>query len=242
MTAEEGRMKKRVLLLEDDRKITDLLTEYLSGFDYQVWSTSSPSSAREYLKRNHPDIAILDVMLPEEDGFTFLRTLRSQSDLPVIMLTARGDLTDRVVGLELGADDYMPKPFEPRELIARMSALLRRAEKRNPDTTPAEQNLRFANLEILSDARTVIFQGLELPMTGMEFDILYHLARNQGIVMSRDRLTELIHGEEFEPFNRTIDILVSRIRNKLGDDAANPRYIRTVRGVGYLFKATAKKD
>lgn len=235
-------MKKRVLLLEDDRKITDLLTEYLSGFDYQVWSTSSPSSAREYLKRNHPDIAILDVMLPEEDGFTFLRTLRSQSDLPVIMLTARGDLTDRVVGLELGADDYMPKPFEPRELIARMSALLRRAEKRNPDTTPAEQNLRFANLEILSDARTVIFQGLELPMTGMEFDILYHLARNQGIVMSRDRLTELIHGEEFEPFNRTIDILVSRIRNKLGDDAANPRYIRTVRGVGYLFKATAKKD
>ncbi|MCB1169345.1 MAG: response regulator transcription factor, partial [Leptospiraceae bacterium] len=194
------------------------------------------------LKRNHPDIAILDVMLPEEDGFTFLRTLRSQSDLPVIMLTARGDLTDRVVGLELGADDYMPKPFEPRELIARMSALLRRAEKRNPDTTPAEQNLRFANLEILSDARTVIFQGLELPMTGMEFDILYHLARNQGIVMSRDRLTELIHGEEFEPFNRTIDILVSRIRNKLGDDAANPRYIRTVRGVGYLFKATAKKD
>lgn len=235
-------MKKRVLLLEDDRKITNLLTEYLSGFDYQVWSTSSPSSAREYLKRNHPDIAILDVMLPEEDGFTFLRTLRSQSDLPVIMLTARGDLTDRVVGLELGADDYMPKPFEPRELIARMSALLRRAEKRNPDTTPAEQNLRFANLEILSDARTVIFQGLELPMTGMEFDILYHLARNQGIVMSRDRLTELIHGEEFEPFNRTIDILVSRIRNKLGDDAANPRYIRTVRGVGYLFKATAKKD
>ncbi|MCB1138851.1 MAG: response regulator transcription factor [Leptospiraceae bacterium] len=233
-------MKKRVLLLEDDRKITELLTEYLAGFDYQVWSTSSPSGARGYLKKNNPDIAILDVMLPEEDGFSFLRSLRSQSDIPVIMLTARGELTDRVVGLELGADDYMPKPFEPRELIARMSALLRRADRQGQDSRPVEQTLAFSNLEILCDARTVLFQGRELPMTAMEFDILYHLARNQGIVMSRDRLTELIHGEEFEPFNRTIDILVSRIRHKLNDDAANPKYIRTVRGVGYLFKATEK--
>ncbi|MEQ8353046.1 MAG: response regulator transcription factor [Leptospiraceae bacterium] len=231
--------RRNVLLVEDDRKITELLTEYLSGFDFQVISTASPSQARKHLASGKMHIMILDVMLPQEDGFSLLRDVRPGLDIPVIMLTARGDLTDRVVGLELGADDYMSKPFEPRELIARMRALLRRSEARSKDPSDTLKYLA-GSLELNTQSRSVILDGKELPFTTMEFDILECLMANRGIVLSRDRLTEMIHGEEFEPFNRTIDILISRIRNKLKDSPDKPKYIRTVRGAGYLFLVNRK--
>ena len=228
--------RKKVLLVEDDGKITDLLTEYLSTFDFQVPATASPASARKHLEQGNFHIMILDVMLPEEDGFSLLRDLRPRLDIPIIMLTARGDLTDRVVGLELGADDYMSKPFEPRELIARMRALLRRTETKDkaPDTTH-NVLLKSGDLELNRMSRSIRLANSDINLTTMEFDILERLMDNKGIVLSRDRITEMIHGEEFEPFNRTIDILISRIRNKLQDSADNPRFIRTVRGAGYLF-------
>ena len=228
--------RKNVLLVEDDRKITELLSEYLTGFDFQVTSTASPSQARKHLEKGNVHIMILDVMLPEEDGFSLLRNLRPDLKIPIIMLTARGDLTDRVVGLELGADDYMSKPFEPRELIARMRALLRRSEMADSASERAEKSLLISgNLELDRNGRWVRLEGQEINITAMEFDILERLMANQGIVLSRDRLTEMIHGEEFEPFNRTIDILISRIRHKLQDSAERPRFIRTVRGAGYMF-------
>ncbi len=228
--------RKNVLLVEDDRKITELLSEYLTGFDFQVTSTASPSQARKHLEKGNVHIMILDVMLPEEDGFSLLRNLRPDLKIPIIMLTARGDLTDRVVGLELGADDYMSKPFEPRELIARMRALLRRSEMADSASERAEKSLLISgSLELDRNGRWVRLEGQEINITAMEFDILERLMANQGIVLSRDRLTEMIHGEEFEPFNRTIDILISRIRHKLQDSAERPRFIRTVRGAGYMF-------
>ena len=226
---------KSILLIEDDQKITELLREYLAGFEYRTHAFCSPSRALERLKQGGADLVILDVMLPEEDGFSVLRKIRDVSDIPVIMLTARGEMTDRVVGLELGADDYMSKPFEPRELIARMRALLRRAERTVSSLDQAGQKLVFGDLQLDARSRMATLADLELKLTAMEFDILYSLARNAGIVLSRDQLTEILHGEEFEPFNRTIDILISRIRQKLGDSAEEPRFIRTVRGAGYLF-------
>ncbi|MBU42465.1 MAG: DNA-binding response regulator [Spirochaetaceae bacterium] len=239
-----NRSDTTVLLVEDDRKITDLLTEYLSGFEMHVISTASPGQAKNILKSERVDIAILDVMLPEQDGFSFLRELRMYSDLPVLMLTARGDLTDRVVGLELGADDYMSKPFEPRELIARLRALLRRSQHKAPLVTDGVEPEQFVSGPLTLDtrSRTASLNEAEITLTGMEFDILHHLLANQGMVLSRDRLTEMIHGQEFEPFNRTIDILISRIRNKLQDSPENPRFIRTVRGAGYLFIPNQSKQ
>lgn len=224
---------KKILLLEDDAKITSLLKEYLTQFDYSVHCCSRPSAAYRALSDHSFDAMILDVMLPEEDGFSVLKKIRLTEKVPVIMLTARGDLTDRVVGLELGADDYLAKPFEPRELLARIAAMIRRNEMTGNETE--SEVLKAKDIVLDTAGRTAVHGQTELQLTSMEFELLCVLVRNRGIALSRDRITEIIHGDEFEPFNRTIDILISRIRNKLNDTADNPEYIRTVRGVGYQF-------
>jgi DNA-binding response OmpR family regulator len=176
------------------------------------------------------DALVLDLMLPDMDGLEVCRQLRAFSDVPVLMLTARGDAMDRVVGLEIGADDYLPKPFEPRELLARLRAILRRW-----DRTRSSNVLRFGRLEIDRDARGVRVDGAERSLTGHQFALLVALAERAGRVLSRDTLMDLVKGEELEAFDRSIDVHVSRIRAAIEDDPKRPRRLLTVRGAGYVF-------
>ena len=220
----------RVLLIEDDSRLAAMVAEYLSGAGYRVTLAANGASGLERLAKEPHDALVLDLSLPDMDGLEVCRRLRAHWDLPVLMLTARGDAMDRVVGLEMGADDYLPKPFEPRELLARLKALLRRANR------PAKNSvLRFGRLEIDRDARTVRVDGGERAITSFQFGLLVALAENAGRVLSRDALMDLMKGEKLEAFDRSIDVHVSRIRAAIEDDPKKPRRIITVRGAGYVF-------
>jgi DNA-binding response OmpR family regulator len=219
----------RVLIIDDDARLNTLLTEYLGRFGFSVRAVDHPSDGLRAIKADPPDLVILDIMLPEMDGLTVCRKIRETSRIPVIMLTARGDVTDRIVGLELGADDYLPKPFEPRELVARIQAVLRRG-------APADEEIvRVGALEINATTGSASLNGRALALTTAEFEILGLLVRNRGRVLSRDRIMEAMRGIDWDAYDRSIDVLVSRVRQKLGDDAKRPVFIRTVRGVGYSF-------
>ncbi len=222
-------MTTRVLIIDDDEKLAALLTEYLARFDVKVSSAPDGDSGLRALRSAQPDILILDVMLPGMDGFAICRKVRESSRIPIIMLTARGDVTDRIVGLELGADDYLPKPFEPRELVARIQAVLRRGR------ADAAEVLRLGPLEVDWTARAVRLRGTDLELTGAEFELLALLVRNRGRVLSRERIMDEIRGVDWDAFDRSIDVLVSRLRQKLGDDAKHPSFVRTIRGAGYSF-------
>ena len=219
----------RVLIIDDDERLNGLLTEYLGKFGYSVRAATRPSAGLRSLKSDPPDLVILDVMLPEMDGLAVCRRIRESSHVPVIMLTARGDVSDRIVGLELGADDYLPKPFEPRELVARMQAVLRR---RAEDATDI---VRAGAVEVNWTTRAARVHGRELALTTAEFELLGFLVRNRGKVLSRERIIEGTHDINWAAFDRSIDVLISRLRQKLGDDSKRPAFIRTVRGVGYSF-------
>ncbi|MGH9383600.1 MAG: winged helix-turn-helix domain-containing protein [Vicinamibacterales bacterium] len=182
------------------------------------------------LKLDPPDIVILDVMLPDMDGFAVCRKVRESSGVPIIMLTARGDVADRIVGLELGADDYIPKPFEPREVLARMQAVLRRGTTVGP-----EDRVRVGALEVNWTTSSARLNGQLLSLTPAEFELLGLFVRNRGRVLSRDRIMDQTRGIDWEAYDRSIDVLVSRIRQKLGDDPKRPAFIRTMRGIGYRF-------
>lgn len=222
-------VKESILVVDDDIGLGELLVTYLGRFGYQVTAESDPQAAMARLDRETFQLVILDVMLPGIDGFTLLRRLRETSSLPVIMLTACGDLADRVVGLELGADDYLSKPFEPRELLARVRSLLRRASGTGKEAAPP------AGLHLLPERKEANLDGVTLDLTPMEFDLLEMLAAHRGRVLSRDFIMDRLKGYEWEAYDRSIDIAVSRLRAKLGDSAASPRFIKTVRGSGYLF-------
>ncbi len=225
-------MAERVLIVDDDRKLTAMLAEYLRPRGIAATAAADGTRGLEMAARGAFDAVVLDVMLPDLDGFEVCRRLRAASDVPVLMLTARGDPEDRVVGLELGADDYLPKPFDPRELLARLRAIMRRRVGGGPGPTPV---LRFGTLEIDPDARQVRRDGAALPLTGYQFDILLLLARHPGRVLSRDAIRDRLRGGVLEAFDRSIDVHVSRIRAVIEDDPKKPRRIRTVRGVGYQF-------
>ncbi len=218
----------RVLLIDDDEALSALLTEYLGRFGFSVKAAAHPDEGLRALRVDPPDIIVLDVMLPGMDGFAVCRKVRESSRVPIVMLTARGDVTDRVVGLELGADDYLPKPFEARELVARIQAVLRRGAQ--PD-----ENLRVGALEVSLGARSVSLGGRPLNLTTAEFELLSLFLRNRGRVLTRDRIMELTRGVDWESYDRSIDVLVSRLRQKLGDDARRPVFIKTVHGTGYSF-------
>jgi two-component system, OmpR family, phosphate regulon response regulator OmpR len=220
----------RVLLIEDDARLAAMVSEYLSAAGYRVTLAVSGTSGLERLAREPFDALVLDLSLPDIDGLEVCRRLRARMDVPVLMLTARGDATDRIVGLEIGADDYLPKPFEPRELLARLKAILRRGR-----TAQRAQLLQFGRLEIDRDARTVRVGGKEKTITSFQFALLVALAENAGRVLSRDALMELMKGEKLEAFDRSIDVHVSRIRAAIEDDPKKPRRIITVRGAGYVF-------
>lgn len=219
----------RVLIIDDDERLGALLTEYLGRFNFEVTTAVHPEAGLRALRSGDPDIVILDVMLPEMDGFAVCRRIREFSRVPIIMLTARGEVTDRVIGLELGADDYLPKPFEPRELVARIQAVLRRG------VTGADEVLKAGALEVNWTTRSARLDGREVELTGAEFELLGLLVRNRGRVLSRDRIMDETRGVDWDAYDRSIDVLVSRLRQKLGDDAKRPRFIRTIRGSGYRF-------
>jgi DNA-binding response OmpR family regulator len=220
----------RVLIVDDDEKLNTLLAEYLGGFGFSVRTVAHPVAGLRAIDADPPDIVVLDVMLPEMDGFAVCRKVREKSRVPIVMLTARGEVADRVVGLELGADDYLPKPFEPRELVARIQAVLRRGV-----ADASAERVRVGALELNGAARTAALDGAALPLTGAEFDLLSLLVRHRGRVLSRDRIMDETRGVDWEAFDRSVDVLISRLRQKLGDDPRRPGFIRTVRGAGYTW-------
>jgi len=220
----------RILLIEDDPRLAAMVSEYLGEAGFHVSTAAAGRAGLEQLRREPYDALVLDLMLPDIDGLEVCRQLRATSDTPVLMLTARGDTMDRVVGLEIGADDYLPKPFEPRELLARLRAILRRRQ-----SSRASDVLSFGRLEIDRDARVVRVDGAERSLTGHQFTLLVALAEKAGRVLSRDTLMDLVKGEALEAFDRSIDIHVSRIRAAIEDDPKKPRRLLTVRGAGYVF-------
>jgi len=217
----------RILLIDDDEHLAAPLATYLRRFDLLLHSATRPSAALARLRSEPFDAVILDVMLPEMDGFELCRTIRRESQVPILMLTARGEVMDRIVGLEIGADDYLPKPFEPRELAARLQTILRRA--RPAEAAPA--GLRFEGLEIDLQRRRVLRQGSEVELTGTEFELLVLLASEPQKVFGRDEILNRLRGHEADLYTRAVDILVSRLRRKLEPLDC----IKTLRNAGYAF-------
>ncbi|MCB9653575.1 MAG: response regulator transcription factor [Deltaproteobacteria bacterium] len=226
---------RSVLVVDDDERLRSLVAEYLESRGFQVIAVPDGEQAIERMRTAPADLVVLDVMLPGKDGFEVCREVRKFSAAPIIMLTARGDETDRIVGLEIGADDYLPKPFNPRELLARINAILRRST----GSTQGERDPFSAGpIAIDPDRRLVTLRGEKVDLTTTEFEILRTLVANAGRVIGRERLMELARGEEFASFDRSIDVHISHIRRKLGDDPRQPTFVITVRGIGY----TVPKD
>ncbi|HEX4239891.1 MAG TPA: response regulator transcription factor [Steroidobacteraceae bacterium] len=225
-------MAERILVVEDDPRLAEMLSEYLGQAGYRITHAGLGKRALERLAESCFDAVVLDLMLPDMDGLDVCRELRSRSDTPVLMLTGRGDAVDRIIGLELGADDYLPKPFQPRELLARLRAVLRR---RAPGRPSPEQALHFGRLEIDTAARVVRLDGADRDLTGYQFDLLVTLAQRAGRVLSRDALMDAVKGEKLEAFDRSIDVHMSKIRAAIEDDPKRPRRVITVRGAGYVF-------
>ena len=227
-------MAERILIIDDDARLSAMVSDYLAAAGFIVERRLTGQDGLTAVGRAVPDAVILDLMLPDLDGFEVCRRLRAGSDVPILMLTARGEDTDRIVGLELGADDYLAKPFNPRELLARIRAILRRRTGPRPEADA----LRFGRLTIDRGARAVRVDGEAKVLTSYQFDLLVALAENAGRVLNRDRLLDLVKGEELEAFDRSIDVHVSRIRAAIEDDPKHPRRIITVRGSGYVFART----
>jgi two-component system phosphate regulon response regulator OmpR len=225
-------MTERLLVVEDDPRLADMLLEYLGQAGFHVTVAPSGRTALERASADEYDAIVLDLMLPDVDGLDVCRQLRTTSDTPILMLTGRGDAIDRIVGLEIGADDYVPKPFEPRELLARLRAILRRRVSGKP---VAERPLHFGRLEIDTAARAVRLDGKLCDLTSYQFDLLVTLANKAGRVLSREVLMDLVKGEHLEAFDRSIDVHISRIRAAIEDDPKKPRRVITVRGAGYVF-------
>jgi len=228
-------MSESILIIDDDVRLSDMLRQYLSQSGFVVAARQTGRAGLDAVMRAGAggmafDAVILDIMLPDFDGFEVCRQLRASGDLPILMLTARGDDTDRIVGLELGADDYLPKPFNPRELLARVKAILRR--RRDYGGVSVQ---RFGRLEIDAGSRTLRIDGIAKSVTSFQFDLLLALAQHAGRVLSRERLMDLTRGAAAEAFDRSIDVHISRLRAALEDDPAHPRRIITVRGAGYVF-------
>ena len=223
-------MQQTILVIDDDEKLNDLLKSYLSDFGYKVLSATHPEKGLQLIQSRKPDLVILDVMLPEISGFEVCKRIRQDSAVPVIMLTARGELMDRVVGLELGADDYLPKPFEPRELVTRIQTVLRRAV-----SVDASRVQKYGALTVDFPRRKAFIAEHDIELSTNEFTALSLLVRNIGKVMDRDQIMQELRGMDSDAFNRTVDITMSRLRQKMGDDPKNPAFIKTVWGAGYVF-------
>jgi DNA-binding response OmpR family regulator len=233
LAVQVGAEMHQVLLIEDDARLAGMLREYLGAEGFIVSHAPNGNAGLKLQARDGFDAIVLDVMLPDIDGLEVCRQVRVSAPTPILMLTARGEAMDRIIGLELGADDYLPKPFEPRELLARLRAILRRERgSRNNDI------LTFGRLEIDRGSRVARVEGMARPLTGYQFDLLVALAERPGRVMAREVLMDLVKGEALEAFDRSIDVHISRIRASIEDDPKKPRRIITIRGTGYVFART----
>ncbi|MGE0875753.1 MAG: two-component system response regulator OmpR [Burkholderiales bacterium] len=236
--AKKGELKTRVLVVDDDARLRELLVRYLGEQGFEVRAVAEAAGMDKQLARERYDLLVLDLMLPGEDGLAICRRLRAQPDAPaIIMLTAKGDDVDRIVGLEMGADDYVPKPFNPRELVARVNAVLRRRAPAGPPGAPsAGQELHaFGAFELNLATRALTRAGKDVPLTTGEFSVLKVLVQHPRTPLSRDKLMEMARGREYEVFDRSIDVQISRLRKLIEDDPAHPRHIQTVWGFGYVF-------
>ncbi len=230
-------MKKTILIIDDDEKLNRLLKDYLGNQGYLVLCATHPDDGLKKIKTQSPHLIILDIMLPDMNGFEVCKVIRRTSTVPILMLTARGEVTDRVVGLELGADDYLAKPFEPRELVARIQSILRRTQQ-----TIINARRRFGQLVIDFQKRVASLENEPLELTTTEFEILSLLLETPGAVLTRDQIMDALRGFECEAFNRSIDIAMSRLRQKLKDNPKSPEFIKTVWGTGYVFIAEETED
>jgi two-component system phosphate regulon response regulator OmpR len=221
---------ERILLIEDDQRLAELVKKYLTDAGFSITAANTGGIGLTLHDRESFDALILDLMLPDMDGLDVCRKIRARAQTPILMLTARGEAMDRVVGLEMGADDYLPKPFEPRELLARLRAILRRSKSDN-----RADIMHFGRLEIDTGAREVRLDGKSKPLTSYQFALLVALAQHAGRVMSRDAIMDLMKHEPLEAFDRSIDVHISRVRAAIEDDVKRPRRIITVRGAGYVF-------
>jgi two-component system phosphate regulon response regulator OmpR len=230
-------MGKKVLIVDDDEKLQRLLKEYLEDYGFEVLALFDGSHVLETIARESPEMAILDIMLSGKDGLEVLKDIRKVSSLPVIMLTAKGEDADRIVGLELGADDYMPKPFNPRELLARMKAIFRRLHRQEKEKAPEEEvsTIRAGGLILNKAKRNLSMEGREIELSSTEYALLKALMEHPNVVMTRDELMSLTRGRDFMAFDRSIDVHISKLRAKLESEARFPKRIKTVWGVGYMF-------
>jgi len=228
----------KVLIIDDDKKHSELLKAFFERYGIKLTCAYDAEDGFKKMARVEPDLLLLDVMLPGKDGFEICREVRKKSNIPIIMLTARGDVIDRVSGLELGADDYVGKPFEPRELVARVQALLRRAEQ----VGSVMGALCFEGLTITTETRSVQVDGESVDLTSMEYELLLILARRQGRKLSRDEILSELRGIDAALLTRSVDIMVSRLRQKLGDSTKPPRFIQTIWGRGYSFVGVPAED
>ena len=236
-------MTQQLLMIEDDNRLAAMVGDYLRQSGYGFAHAADGNSGLEALDNSEPDLVILDLMLPDMDGLEVCRRIKSRSvngdkaSVAVLMLTAKGDPMDRIIGLEIGADDYLPKPFEPRELLARIRAVLRRSGEASPanNTGSTHKVMNFGSLEIDRDARLVTVAGVARELTSYQFDLLVAMAERAGRVLSRDQIMEAVRGRELEAFDRSIDVHMGRIRSAIEADAKDPKRILTVRGVGYVF-------
>lgn len=228
-----------ILVVDDDRELRSLLAAYLQKQGYRVTAVADGKAMRAAMSSSHPDVVVLDIMLPGEDGLSLCRDLRARSEIPIIMLTARTDETDRIVGLELGADDYIPKPFNPRELVARIKSVLRRARSLPENLKPDHVSLfRFANWLLDTATRNLTSPaGVVVALSGTEFRLLRIFLDHPNSVLTRDQLIDLMLSRDAGPYDRAIDVQVSRLRQRLGEGAREPSIIKTVRGQGYVLAA-----
>lgn len=231
----ETLLNKHLLVVDDDPEICELLSGYLMQNGFQVSTAMNGEQMFEQLGDKAIDLIVLDIMMPGDDGFTLCKKIRTSSSVPIIMLTAGSDETDRIIGLELGADDYMAKPFNPRELLARIKAVFRRVDEREQRVAQVRK-IRFGNWCLdVSSRELESTQGEVLPLNGADFNLLQIFLHHPGEVLSRDELSTQIRGRETTPFDRSIDVQVSRLRQRLGDDGKSPQIIKTVRGAGYIL-------
>ena len=229
----------RILMIDDDVKLCRLVGDYLAPFGFNVTSVYRGTDGLEKIKNDTFDAVILDVMLPGMDGFEVLKQIRQISMVPVLMLTALGDESDRIVGLEIGADDYLPKTFSNREMLARLRAVTRRSQIASKQSKTEQDETTVGEVYINSSTREAALEGKPLSLTALEFDLLLCLTRSAGKVLTRDTLLDEIAGRNYDVFDRSIDVHISSLRRKLGDDFKNPRYIKTVRSVGYMLALRA---
>lgn len=232
----------QILIVEDDQRLAALTREYLESNGLRVEVESDGAQAAERILREQPDLVVLDLMLPGEDGLTICRKVRSRYKGPILMLTARSDDMDQVLGLEMGADDYVCKPVRPRVLLARIRAMLRRSEAAESPVDEGQRRLEFGKLVIDNAMREAWLRQQSIELTSAEFDLLWLLASNAGRILSREEIFTALRGIEYDGQDRSIDVRISRIRPKIGDDPMHPRLIKTVRSKGYLFVAEAAEE